>query len=106
MKLDRREFLSVLGSASAATAVADRFAPWLSIALAAPVSTGAASDLGFMPARELADLVRTRKVSVRDVMVAHLKQIGRVNPKINALPWRMRLISGWREGSESGPCTA
>jgi amidase len=38
-----------------------------------------------MRARELADFIRTRKVSARDVMVAHLDQIGRVNPKINAI---------------------
>src|SRR5262245_11939661 len=85
MKFDRREFLTVLGSASAATAVVDRLAPWLPRAHAAPAATGAASDLCFMPARELADLVRTRKVSARGVMVAHLEQICRVNPKLNAI---------------------
>jgi amidase len=38
-----------------------------------------------MPARELANLIRKKKVSAREVMVAHLDQIRRVNPKINAI---------------------
>jgi amidase len=38
-----------------------------------------------MPARELAALIRTRKVSAREVMAACLNQISRVNPKINAI---------------------
>jgi amidase len=42
-------------------------------------------DLCFMSARRLATLVRTRKVSARELMVAHLKQINRVNPAINAI---------------------
>jgi amidase len=46
---------------------------------------GAASDLCFMSARELVELIQERKVSAREVMVAHLEQIGRVNPKINAI---------------------
>jgi amidase len=45
----------------------------------------AASDLCFMSARELVGLIRERAVSAREVMVAHLEQIGRVNPKINAV---------------------
>jgi amidase len=38
-----------------------------------------------MSARELADLIRERKVSAREVMAAHLGQIARVNPKLNAI---------------------
>ena len=40
----------------------------------------APSDLCFMSARELEALIGTRKVSAREVMAAHLKQIHRVNP--------------------------
>jgi amidase len=43
------------------------------------------SNLCFMSARELATLIRSRKVSAREVMAAHLKQINRVNPTINAI---------------------
>lgn len=38
-----------------------------------------------MSGRELASLIRTRKLSAREVMTAHLDQINRVNPKINAI---------------------
>ncbi len=48
----------------------------------APVNS---CDLCFMSARELATLVHSRKLSAREVMAAHLGQINRVNPKINAI---------------------
>jgi len=38
-----------------------------------------------MPAREMAELIRQKELSSRDVMQAHLKQISRVNPKVNAI---------------------
>src|SRR6186713_2640031 len=43
------------------------------------------SDLCFMDARDLATLIRTKKVSAREVMAAHLDRISRVNPTINAI---------------------
>ena len=42
-------------------------------------------SLRFTSARELARLIRERKVSAREVMSAHLDQIRRINPKINAI---------------------
>ena len=42
-------------------------------------------DLCFMSGRELAILIRARKLSAREVMSAHLEQIRLVNPKINAI---------------------
>jgi len=44
-----------------------------------------AADLCFLPATELVALLRTKKVSAREVMQAHLAQISRVNPKVNAI---------------------
>jgi amidase len=38
-----------------------------------------------MSGRELARLIRTRKLSAREVMSAHLRQIERLNPKVNAV---------------------
>src|SRR5262249_1292189 len=53
---------------------------------ATPMSVPATpSDLCLMSARDLATLIRRRKVSAREVMTAHLKQINRVNPTINAI---------------------
>lgn len=45
----------------------------------------AASDLCFMSARRLAQAIRARKLSAREVMTAFLAQIGRLNPQINAI---------------------
>ncbi len=38
-----------------------------------------------MSGRDLAQLIRQRKISAREVMGAHLRQIARLNPKINAV---------------------
>jgi amidase len=43
------------------------------------------SDVCFMTARQTADLIRQKKLSAREVMQAHLKQIARVNLKVNAI---------------------
>jgi Asp-tRNA(Asn)/Glu-tRNA(Gln) amidotransferase A subunit family amidase len=43
------------------------------------------SDLCFASARELATLIRRRKLSAREVMAEHLAQIERLNPKLNAI---------------------
>lgn len=42
-------------------------------------------DLCFAPARALASLIRWRQVSAREVMAAHLEQIHRMNPTVNAI---------------------
>ncbi len=39
----------------------------------------------FMSAVEMAGLIRTKKLSAREALVAHLAQIERVNPKVNAI---------------------
>src|SRR5436853_5450897 len=43
------------------------------------------SSVCFMSAVEMARLIRTRKLSAREALAAHLKQIERVNPKVNAI---------------------
>lgn len=43
------------------------------------------SDICFMTATELARRIRARELSARDVMAAHLAQIERVNPTVNAI---------------------
>jgi amidase len=42
-------------------------------------------EICFMRARDLAGTIRDKKISAREVMQAHLKQIARVNPKVNAM---------------------
>ena len=44
-----------------------------------------APELVFLPARKLARLLRTRKVSAHEVMQAFIAQVERVNPKVNAI---------------------
>jgi len=44
-----------------------------------------ASDICFLSAVEMAALVRRKKLSARELVTAHLEQIERVNPKVNAV---------------------
>src|SRR5437764_2825307 len=54
---------------------------------AAPLlqAQAAASSLCFMSTVEIARLIRTKKLSAREALAAHLKQIERVNPRVNAI---------------------
>jgi amidase len=71
-KLTRRETLTGLAFAA--------FLPMAS-ADAGPV----ASALCFTSAVEMAQLIRKKKLSAREALAEHLKQIDRVNPKVNAI---------------------
>jgi amidase len=44
-----------------------------------------ASSVCFMSTIEMARLIRTKKLSAREALAAHLKQIEHVNPKVNAI---------------------
>jgi amidase len=52
-----------------------------------PVAASAApaAELCFLPATTLVAMLRSKKVSAREVMQAHLAQIERANPKVNAI---------------------
>ncbi|MBW1699045.1 MAG: amidase [Deltaproteobacteria bacterium] len=43
------------------------------------------SEICFMTAMELSRKIRTKELSAKEVMDAHLKQIERINPKVNAI---------------------
>ena len=45
----------------------------------------ATSSLCFMSAVEMARLIRMKKLSAREALGAHLMQIERINPKVNAI---------------------
>ena len=45
----------------------------------------AASPLCFTSAVEMVQLIRAKKLSAREALDEHLKQIDRVNPKVNAI---------------------
>ena len=57
-------------------------APLIDHALEAQVPD---SSICFLSTVEMARLIRTKKLSAREVLTAHLKQIERVNPKVNAI---------------------
>jgi amidase len=44
-----------------------------------------ASSVCFMSTVEMARLIRTKRLSAREALAAHLKQIERLNPKVNAI---------------------
>ena len=48
-----------------------------------------ANEICFMSAKEMADRIRKKELSCREVMEAHLAQIDRVNPKVNAIVTRI-----------------
>ena len=71
-KVTRREVLAGMAAASLVTA-----GPLQSQSSASPVC--------FMSAVEMAELIRAKKLSAREALAEHLKQIDRVNPKVNAI---------------------
>ena len=66
--INRREAVQLLGAATAAQTLGAQ-----------------APDICFLTAVEMASLIRRKKLSAREAMAAHLKQIERVNPKVNAI---------------------
>jgi amidase len=59
----------------------------------APLLAGAlqSPSICFMSAIEMAQLIRSRQLSAREALAIHLKQIERVNPKVNAI---VTLVAG------------
>ena len=68
--LTRREALQGLGAASLAGSA---------------LQAESAPSLCFMSAVEMAKLIHAKKLSAREALAEHLKQIERVNPKVNAI---------------------
>jgi amidase len=84
-KITRREALKGGTAAAVTAAIAPHVSPTNSL-MRTPTNLAAAdSDICFLPARQMAELIRQKKLSAREVMQAHLKQIARVNPKVNAV---------------------
>jgi amidase len=57
----------------------------LGAAAATPLLAKEASDICFLTALEMASLIHRKKLSAREAMAAHLQQIERVNPQVNAI---------------------
>src|SRR3984957_15554661 len=57
----------------------------LGAAAATQLLAASGQDVCFLSATEMAELIRNKKLSARETLEAHLKQIERVNPKVNAI---------------------
>jgi amidase len=87
-KYGRRAFLETASGGALLAAAMNRGSARAASQAPQKTSRAAAarpSDLCFTSAKDLAALIRTKKVSVREVMAAHLERIRRVNPTINAI---------------------
>ncbi len=71
-KLTRREVIAVVASASI-------------FPMASLQAEFASSPLCFTSAVEMAQLIRDKKLSAREALSEHLKQIERINPRVNAI---------------------
>jgi len=83
MNTTRRAFLKTAGASLALGAFGGALR--LPSVSAAPAAGTASDDLCFTSAQELARLIRRRKLSARELMTAQLRQINRLNPKLNAI---------------------
>jgi amidase len=80
-EITRREFGRLVGAA----ALGGALAPTPELAAAKPPDVPQSNELCFMPATELAARLRRRDLSARELLAAHLAQIERVNPRVNAI---------------------
>lgn len=93
--MTRRDALKVGTSAAISAAATPLFASHKEISAAATEPSAALSSPGqkasspeeicYMRAVDILELLRKKKVSAREVLQAHLKQIQRVNSKVNAI---------------------
>ena len=88
--ISRREFGQLLGAAAISNAVSESTVehpmPTPNAPDSPPPPASAANDeLCTLTATQLADRIRRKQVSAREVMAAHLARIERVNPAINAI---------------------
>ena len=81
--ISRRDFNRLLGAAALSAGASFDGARRLTSHTPEPIVPP--SDLCFTSAIELATMIRAKKVSAREVMQAHLAQIERVNPTVNAV---------------------
>src|SRR6202012_3498247 len=81
--MTRREALKL----GAGTAISAAASPLLASSIGGGdgIAASPADEICYMRAVDMVDAIRTRKLSAREIMQAHLKQISRVNAKVNAM---------------------
>ena len=80
-KIGRRDFLGTVAFVGAAAAATGR----TSLINSAEAATATSDDITSASAGELADFIRSKKLSSRVIVEAHLERIAKVNPKLNAV---------------------
>lgn len=88
--ISRREFGQTLGAAAVGVNRLRAVLSPMPSSLNQPGSremqtTDPAGELCYLSAIDLAAQIRSRKISARELLAAHLKQIERVNPRVNAI---------------------
>ena len=83
--MTRRTFNRAVGSVTAGTAMHHLLGPADVITGTTPQRPAADQELCKLTAVELAARLRNKQVSAREVMTAHLAQIERINPRVNAI---------------------
>src|SRR5260370_8037182 len=95
-KITRRDALKLGTNAAVSAAVTPLLSSEVAIPTCAPpglpetassivTPSDSSSEIYFMRAVDILELMRKKRLSAREVMQAHLKQINRVNPKVNAM---------------------
>jgi amidase len=79
-KMGRRDFLGTVALAGAVAATARS-----SFVVSAEAATEAGGDITFKSASELASAIRSKQLSSKAIVEAHLARIAEVNPKLNAV---------------------
>src|SRR5712672_222224 len=80
-KIGCRDFLGTVAFVGAAATAARR----TSLINSAEAATATSDDITSASASELADAIRSKKLSSRMIVEAHLERIAKVNPKLNAV---------------------
>jgi len=89
--ISRRAFSQILGAAAMGGVLpalpheSSMLENSTAVSPASPIEPSSGDELCLLTAAELAQRIRTKQVSAREVMTAHLARIERVNPKINAI---------------------
>src|SRR5258708_10695368 len=85
-KMSRREALKLGTNAAVSAAVSPLLSANSAEAHPTAMDTpGTSPDICFLRAVDMAKAIREKKLSAREAMQAHLKQIGRVNSRVNAI---------------------
>jgi hypothetical protein len=79
-EIGRRDFLGAVALAGAAAA-----AGRTSLINSAEAATASSDDITSSSASELAEAIRSKKWSSKEIVEAHLERIAKVNPKLNAV---------------------